>query len=123
MTDEAAELLGNTLAGAITAQGDTIAASIQSAIITSMEAFGALLLGFLIVAGIVALALWMKNAEGNRDPVLIIMAGLAIGLYSWGMVEPTIAQNAILQASVVSMVGIYLVVKAAVFALSNRKGD
>jgi hypothetical protein len=82
----------------------------------------------LILAGLIILAMVVKSAadadgHSNRDPVLVILAGIAIILYSWGMIEPSIAGNTILQATPVSIAGLYLIMKAAVFALSSRKGD
>ncbi|PVV83511.1 hypothetical protein [Dehalogenimonas alkenigignens] len=126
MSDEAAELLGETLAGAITAQGDAISAAIQSAIVSSMASFGSLILGFLLVAGLVTLAMVVKNADyegqSNRDPILVIIAGLAVVMFSFGMIEPSFTANAVIQATPVAIAGLYLIVKASIFAISRVRG-
>ncbi|MGI2336889.1 MAG: hypothetical protein ACRKGH_09680 [Dehalogenimonas sp.] len=121
MSDEAAELLGQTLADAINAQGDAISAALQSAITSSMADAVAAFIGLLIVAGIVSIAMIMKDSEGNRDPILFLMAGMGIIVYAISIFDPTIAQNVHFNAILVAIVGMYLAVKAAVFAFSKGR--
>lgn len=123
MSDEAAELLGQTLADALQAQGEAISSAMQAAITTSMADAVTAVISLLIVAGFVAIALVMKDGEGNRDPILFLMAGMGIIVYAIRIFDPTIAQNAHIDSILVAIVGMYLAVKAAVFAFSRRKEE
>lgn len=73
------------------------------------------LVQFLLVAAIVAWAVL------KRDPVLYIIAGLTVLLYSYGLIEPDVAGNPLVRAAPVMGIGLYMIIKAGLSAATSSR--
>lgn len=71
--------------------------------------------GVIITLGLIAIA-YIK-----RDTVMTIIAGISLLFSGYGIIDPDIGRNAIVQALPIILMSVYMIIRAAIYATNRRE--
>ncbi|AAW39849.1 DUF2341 domain-containing protein [Dehalococcoides mccartyi] len=74
-----------------------------------------IMIGVIITLGLIAIA-YIK-----RDIIMTIIAGISLLLLGYGIIDPDIGGNAIIQALPIILMSVYMIIRAAIYATNRRE--